>query len=206
MAARWLIALALLSALSISACSSSGPADPTQSPSAPTSSRSIPQSSPATSPSASPSYDPKVKPAVDAYLAFSAAAFVAEQNPPALGASLPAGGDFTAYAFDPIKAELLGYVTTLNRSHQAWRGTPPTPRVSVLTVDLGAAPYPTVTLSDCPTPAPTWQQYEVATGVVAQPQPGSAPPPYLITAQLIYFENHWGVSKTTHDSSRTCRV
>jgi hypothetical protein len=209
MAGRWLIALALVGALSITGCSR-GSADPTHSASAPASSRSVAPSSPATSPAssppASPSYDPQVKPAVDAYLAFSAAAFVAEQKPPALGAPLPAGGDFSTYSFDPIKGDLLGYVTTLNRNHQAWRGTPPAPRVSVLSADLGAVPHPTVTLADCPTPAPTWEQYDVTTGAVAQPQPGSAPPPYLITAQLIYYEHHWGVSKTTHDSSRTCHV
>ena len=205
MAARWLIVVALIGALTVTACSSGNPHQ-SLSPSAPTPTHSRASSDPITTGPSSPSYDPKVKPAVDAYQAFSSAAFVAEQRPPGLGAPLPEGGDFTKYSFDPIKGDLLGYVTTLNRTHQAWRGTPPTPRISVLSTDLSATPYPTITLDDCPTPAPTWEQYDVSTGAVATTQPGAAPPPYLITAQVIYYENHWGVSKIAHDSSRTCHV
>ncbi|TAM91387.1 MAG: hypothetical protein EPN43_04365, partial [Jatrophihabitans sp.] len=110
MAARWLIVVALVSALPIAACGGSGAHQP-PSPRASTPTHDSTASDPVTTPARSPSYDPKVKPAVDAYRAFSSAAFVAEEQPPGLGAPLPTGGDFTKYSFDPIKGDLLGYVT-----------------------------------------------------------------------------------------------
>jgi hypothetical protein len=206
MTARWLTTVALAGGLSISGCSG-GSANPTHSPASSVSAPRASSSSTSRSPSAtSPSYDPRAKPAVDAYMRFTTAAEKTEMHPPNLGQPLRADVDFTKYSFDPIKSAFFGYVTTLNREGQAWRGTPPTPRISVLSVDLTAKPYPTVTLWDCPTPARSWQQYDVKTGRVASTRAGLPSPPYRITAEIIFYKGRWGASKITPESSRTCAV
>jgi hypothetical protein len=154
--------------------------------------------------SSTPPVDPKITAAVNAYLAFWRATNIAQEHPPKLGAPWPNGGDFTEYSFDPIKSQFAGYITTLNRQGQAWRGTAPSARVHVQASDLTASPYPTVMVANCPTNEPSWRQIDVATGKPASTAPGAVPPPYLVTAEMIFYKGHWGADKVTPDTSRTC--
>lgn len=140
--------------------------------------------------------------AVAAYRALAAADSAAEKRP----------GDATlrktiiAYTFDPLRGQLTGYLVSLSTQGVAWRGSPPQPRVSVVSVKPTASPWPQVMLSDCPTPAPTWQEYVVKTGKVVPPAPSqvTVPPPYRIAVEVIFYQGHWGVRSTTPDTSRTC--
>lgn len=88
----------------------------------------------------------------------------------------------------------------------AWSGTAPSPRVKVVSVAAAAKPYPTVTLRDCPTAAPTWKPYNIKTHkVVPVKYPGStAPPPHAVTATVIYFKSHWMVQRTVTAVTKTC--
>lgn len=212
LAAIVLIAAVVLGALT--SCTSTGSNGGRSSPSAPTSPvdrHSSPLTSPTSSglspsPSVSSSYaDPKVAAAVAAYLAYARASQYAEQHPPKLGQVLPKDGDFTRYAFDPARGNMLNEVTHLGEAGLAFRGTPPTPRISVVGIAPDAAPYPMITLSDCPTAPPNWRVVAVTAG----PPPtvkSSAPakPPYQSTAQVIFYEKRWGVYQVTLNQSRTC--
>lgn len=75
--------------------------------------------------------------------------------------------------------------------------------MKVTAINLAAKPYPTVVLTDCPTLAPTWQEYMVKTGAVVPQQTQSVPPPYLVTVQVIQYHNHWGVQRVTPEA-KTC--
>jgi hypothetical protein len=156
--------------------------------------------------SASPpgTIDPSTQPAVDAFLQFDTAASNAQRTPWGLAATPPAEADFTKYSFDPIQHDYLIYILSLSRQGVEFRGTPDTPRIKVISTDLGAKPYATVVLSSCPTPAPTWKEYVVQTGAEVPSVAEKAPPPYLATITVIYYQNHWGVQKVTNDTSRTC--
>lgn len=209
-------AAAATAALSLTACGgghSSPPAHTTQpvtSTRAP-SSRVAPSSpskvikpsvtTPSLSRSSSPINGPATS-AVAAYRALSAADNAAEAKP----ADARLRKQIVAYAFDPLRGQLTGYLVSLSTQGVAWRGSPPQPRVSVVSVKSSASPWPQVMLSDCPTPAPTWQEYVVKTGKVVPPAPSqvTVPPPYRIAVELIFYQGHWGVRSTTPDTSRTC--
>ncbi|MBL8929326.1 MAG: hypothetical protein JNL54_04305 [Kineosporiaceae bacterium] len=155
--------------------------------------------------SATSSADAAAAPAIAAYRQFFVLGLEATRDPSRFTAEAkPGPADFRAYAFDPILGEYVAFVMGLASDKVAYRGTPPTPRISVTTVDLAATPYPRVELSNCPTPAPTWKQYSVTTGqelVTASP---SVAPPYRLAVEVIQHQGRWGVSKITADGSATC--
>jgi len=125
-------------------------------------------------------------------------------NPPKkIGDPFPRGGNFRAYSFDPAQGQLISYVFSLTEGGIEYRGTPPTSRIAVVSTDLTAKPYPTVTLTDCPTAPPTWNAYYRKTGKPTADKPGKVKPPYLVTVRVIYYEKHWGVQKLTPNTSRT---
>jgi hypothetical protein len=175
-------------------------AKPTATSSPTTSAPSSPSSSP------TPTIDPKAQPAVDAYLAYMTASNNALRNPRALGQDFAPGSDYTKYAFDPERSEFSDYIGQLSSQGLKMAGNPGRPRPTVRSIDLAAKPYPLVVLTDCPTSAAKWDAYEVKTGkdVTVPPPAGTVPPPYRTTVQVINFESHWGVSKITTDSGRTC--
>lgn len=143
--------------------------------------------------------------AVKSYENFIKAVNVTYTNPPKkIGDPFPAGGNFRRYSFDPAQAQLIAYVFSLTEGGIEYRGTPPTSRISVVTTDLAAKPYPTVTLTDCPTAPPSWNAYYRKTGKPTTDKPSKVKPPYLVTVQVIYYEKHWGVQKLTPNASRTC--
>lgn len=151
-----------------------------------------------------PSADSHAKSAMAAYLAFTKANQVALQHPPTAGNSYPKHGDFTRYSFDPLRGKEAGYILELAHDGVAWRGTPPTPRVTVVSEDLHAAPYPTVVLADCPTAPSTWTLYYVKSGQAIPARPAGAPLPHRIMVKVIYHQGHWGVMNTMPDTTRTC--
>jgi hypothetical protein len=164
---------------------------------------------PATSSPASrltPTIDPKAQPAVDAYLAYMAASNNALRKPRALGQDFAPGADYTKYSFDPERSEFSDYISQLSSQGLKMAGDPGRPRPRVRSIDLAAKPYSLVVLTDCPTPALNWDAHEVKTGknVTVPPPAGTVPPPYRTLVQVINYENHWGVSKITTDSGRTC--
>jgi len=156
--------------------------------------------------SPTPTIDPKAQPAVDAYLAYMTASNNALRKPRPLGQDFAAGTDYTKYSFDPERSEFSAFVRQLSSQGMKMAGDPGRPRPKVQSVDLAAKPSPFVVLTDCPTPAVKWDAYEVKTGkdVTVPPPSGTVPPPYRTTVQVINFEGHWGVSKITTDSGRTC--
>lgn len=139
---------------------------------------------------------------MDAYLAFDAAATAATRDPAKFMAGKDPSVDFQRYAFDPFRGQYVSYVMGLARERVAYRGTPPQPRLSVVSVDLAAKPYPKVVLSNCETPAPMWREYVIKTGKVV-PEANQVPPPYRVTIEVIYYEKHWGAYKVAIDRTKS---
>ena len=161
------------------------------------------QSSSLTSPSR-PSPDETAAGAVTAYQAFWRTAINAQRRPVAAGSDYPRDADVARFSFDPVRSAYRGFIAGLAAQGVQFRGTPPAPRVSVISVEPAAAPYPLVRLRDCQTPAPDWNEYLVATGKQVPRATPKVPPPYEITAKVIFHEGRWGVQSTTTHSSRTC--
>ena len=163
-----------------------------------------PDSSAQTLTTASQSVDPRAAAAVEAYRAFWRAAFNAQRHAVAAGGTYPAAADFARFSFDPARAIYVGYIAGLAAQGVQFRGTPPEPRVRVVSVEPGAKPYPLVMLSDCQTLTSDWNEYVTATGKRVPVASASVPPPYEITAKVVYYKGHWGLQSTTTDTSRTC--
>lgn len=200
--ARWFVVGAVaVAAVALVACTSSGAGRPSDLPTS-----SSPPSRPATAgttpaPSSPTLYiDPSVKPAVTAYLAYDKAYVQAVQHPANVALFKPV----TKYTFDPLQVRLGADLGKLQGAGIAFGGTPPTPRISMLAAHLDAKPYPSVSLSDCPTPPTHWAVYNAKTGKKLPVAPHKAKPPYLTTATVIYYAKHWGVQKTSTDYTQTC--
>jgi hypothetical protein len=163
-------------------------------------------SAPTSSPTST--IDPKAQPAVTAYMNFVAAVSEVLKNPRKSGQNYPPAADFTNYSFDPFRGQERAAVASLSEQGQFFKGDPGRPRVNVTAIESDAKPYPTVVLTDCPTPTLTWRTYDSKTGsdVTPQPPPGAQPMPYLSTIEVIYYQGHWGVSMIDADTSRTCTV
>lgn len=203
---RLAVATALVTLLVAGTACTSSKAKPTDSP---TSSASPTSSNPSTataSPttSATPTIDPQAQPAVDAYMAFDAGTSAAQQHPfNPVTSTPPTGADFTKYSFDPTTPTTLQFVGALAAAGEAYRGTPPTARITITAINLAAKPYPVVTLVNCPTLAPTWHAYLVKTGEQVPDQQTKAPPPNPIAVEVIQYQGHWGV-RTVTPEAKTC--
>jgi hypothetical protein len=156
-------------------------------------------------PTASPKpvIDPQAQPAVAAFNHYLTATFNSQMKPRHLGQAYQTAADFTKWAFDPMLGEENAYIGYLAAQGQAFRGTPPRPRLSVSQMSTTAKPYPTVVLSNCPTPSPSWVAYQVVTGKAIPYTQPKVKPPYRSEVVVIYHQRHWGVQKTTVDSSKT---
>jgi hypothetical protein len=171
----------------------------------PSVSTSGPMTSPPTS-SPTSTIDPKAQPAVDAYLAYMTASNNALRTPRALGQDFASGADYTKYSFDPERSQFSRFVHQLSSQGLKMAGDPGRPNPKVRSIDLAARPSPLVVLTDCPTPAVKWDAHDVKTGknMAVPPPAGTVPAPYATTVQVVNYRGHWGVSKITTDSSRTC--
>jgi hypothetical protein len=141
---------------------------------------------------------------VKAYESFVTAYQVSQHQPPsAPNKPYVANGNFPKYSFDPARADTVSSILFLTEGHLRYEGTPPAHRVSVTNANLGAAPYPTVTLTDCPTAPSSWRVVATS-GPPPTTRKPKVPPPYRVTAKVIFYEKHWGVSTLKVDDSRTC--
>ena len=210
---RWVLLVAAAMVAALAGCSSN---TPNPGPTAPDSqvsstgasgSSTSPKTGPATtsaSSSTSAPADPRVAAAVKAYDNFMAAYQMSQRHPPsAPNKPYVAGGNFPLFAFDPARADTVGSILFLTEGNLKYEGTPPSHRVSVTHADLAAAPYPTVTVTDCPTAPASWKVVAIA-GPPPTTKTPKVPPPYRVTAQVIFYEKHWGVSTLKVDDSRTC--
>lgn len=198
-------ALLAVALFSLAACSGNDHASKTSASAGAVSSSTRSESSATLSPgrpsgSVSASSSTQVEAAVSAYSSFSAATFAVERHP----AGNKERARLAGVSFDPARGKQLGYAVSLTSQGVAWRGSAPTPRTSVLSINLNAKPWPTVVVSDCPTPAPTWEEYVVKTGAAVPVANSGVSPPFQITADVILYQGHWGVQSTTVDRGRTC--
>lgn len=148
--------------------------------------------------------DPAAAAAVTAFTHYITATYNAQRAPRQPGQSYRAAANFPSYSFDPIRTQENAYISSLAAGGEAFRGTPPTPRVKVVRTDPQAEPYPMVVLTNCPTPAPTWVAYDTRTGEPVAYTKAKVPPPYLAIVTVILYEGHWGVQKISVDTGRTC--
>lgn len=158
------------------------------------------------SPSPTATLDPGAQPAIEAFLKLRQASFNANRRPLPSDAKYPPEADFTRYSWDPLRTELISQFADAQRLGIVFRGTPPTPRVTAARVDLEADPYPTVVLTNCDTPAPSWQAFDRTSGQPLPTASASAPSPYLTTVTLILYQGRWGAKSIEADTSRTCTV
>lgn len=169
-----------------------------------------PSSSPTTSSSSSDSPSPsrsdprraEGQAATAAYTAFATASRNAERRP----TDLARRKALAAHAIEPALTNEAASLASYAANDIAWAGTAPRPRVKVISVAPAAKPYPTVTLRDCPTAAPTWKPYNIKThNVVPVKYRGStAPPPHAVKATVIYIRSRWMVQRTVTDVKKTC--
>lgn len=196
-----------IGAVALTACTSSTGTH-TQSGPPPSSSAST-SASPTTSPSSSadpssstPTAAPQGTAALAAYTAFQTASRNAEKRP----SDLSRRKAIAAHSIEPALTNEAAGLLSYSVNDIAWLGTPPSPRAKILALQLGAAPYPTVTLRDCPTAAPSWKPYNIKTHKpVPVKFPGStAPPPHAVTATVVYYHSQWVVQKTVTEVKKTC--
>ena len=121
-----------------------------------------------------------------------AAVVTAEMHPSPLGAHWPPKADFGRWSFDPLQEKVAVYLAGLSQQGAAFRGTAPRLRLHVIKLDLSANPRPTVILSNCPTVAPTWQEYLTATGKRVPFTRPTVKPPYLVRIKMIKVDGRVG--------------
>jgi hypothetical protein len=157
-----------------------------------------------TSATSTPPVESPVGRAVSAYRRFAEAAAEAERHPRALGHGAAPSANFSRFSYDPFRTTFAEYVVSLREQGVAFRGVPSIPRVRVRSSNLNAKPYPTVHLTDCPTPSSSWQEFVVATGRVVPSTKPKVKPPYLISITMIRVGGRWGASRVSPDTSATC--
>jgi hypothetical protein len=129
--------------------------------------------------------------AVQAYLAYEAWVTHAAMDPQSPNVPALAGLASGAAYSDALQ--------NLNSS-VVWKGTPATPRVSVVSVQFSDT---VVNLSDCAGPG-TLLPYYVATGKPVPLQADSVPPPYPTAVQVVVVKGAWSVTQANTDRTRTC--
>lgn len=191
-----LVLTACTSSSGLPSPTSSNPGQPSTSGTSPAPSTSAPDPKTSSSSTTSPA---AVTAAERAYTAYLADTYAAERSPGRNHAA-----QLKAHAVDPALGTIEALLTKLQLAGIANRGTPPRPRVRVTKQDLGAHPWPVVTLVDCPTVSPSWVAYDVTTGKPVKVVPNPVKPPYAITAMVIKYKGRWMVSETTVDRKHTC--
>jgi len=195
-------ALMLTAVVALAGCTNSNGVHLEPSPS--TSSTARPTSvSPSPDPAAT--IDPRARAAVHAYESLSTAFNTAVRKPVRQGTPFPPGADIEKWSFDPFRMQSKLSIWNLAAEGIKYRGTPATAHIQVEKIDLKASPWPTVTLSNCPTGG-NWHGYNARTKAQVPEATPSVPPPYQETITVIFFQKHWGVRTLTIDTSRTCAV
>jgi hypothetical protein len=190
----WLVVATLGSLVAVAGCSSSSPPpSSSQRPASPSASSSSTSAAPTWSP---PDYG-SVTPAVQTYLAFMSAwnSVLTSTKPSTVGVDKYLTGQAKS-VFDQA---------AISDPTQAYRGTPPTSRVLVVTSKLTGT-LPQATLSDCPLASPTnpFVVYDVKTGNAVATTPPNVAAPYESTVKLFEVNNHWLITSYTTDFTKTC--
>jgi hypothetical protein len=198
---RVAVALVLVG-ICVTACTSSDHGGPTSS-SSPPGTLSAPSSL------GSSGVDPRAQAAVTAFLGYWSAWTAAFQRPYGPNGKKPTSDeDVSKYSVEPEKRNILSDVFYLATARQAWRGSPPTPRFGVLSIDLAARPLPIVMLTNCPTVG-AWRLVSARTGkaipTVAPSKPDKAKPPYGSVVKVVLYHGDWVVTQVTTDRTQTCR-
>lgn len=161
-------------------------------------------SSTATPPSTSqsstpPSYGPAA-PAVDAYLAMLRAGNAAFRDPKHASTAT-----IDKYADGAIRYVYRKSLEQARSQGIAYRGTPATPRVKVVSAATGAS-LPKVVLRDCALSSTDdpWTAYSVATGKPVPPAANKVSPPYANTITVFKTKDSWRVFTVKTDGTRTC--
>jgi hypothetical protein len=140
--------------------------------------------------------------AVTAFLSLDAAENAAFRDPAHVSSA-----DMDRYLIGSAQQVFDAALFNEKRAGRAYRGTPPTQRIRVVSTNMKAEPK-AVVLSSCPLAATTdpYTEYVVATGKAVPPSltPG-VPPPYGKTIKVIELSGQWRVSTFTTDGSKTCK-
>lgn len=168
---------------------SSGPSTPPTTATSPSTSQS----------STSPSYG-SAAPAVDAYLAMLRAGNAAFRDPKHASTAT-----INKYADGAIRYVYRQSLAQARRQGIAYRGTPATPRVRIVSAATGAS-LPKVVLRDCALSSSDdpWTAYSVATGKPVAPAANKVPPPYANTITVFKTKDTWRVFTVKTDGTRTC--
>jgi hypothetical protein len=149
--------------------------------------------------------DPRASAAVSTYAAFNRTLHHALRHPEGMvGSTYPDASDFVRYSADPVQSQYASFISILNRTHHAFRGTPPKSNVTVTSIDLKATPYPLITLSDCQTDRDTWRAYDVRKNTMNPQLTPSVPAPYGITVTVAYVLQRWKVETIKPDPAGMC--
>jgi hypothetical protein len=148
--------------------------------------------------------EPQAKGAVQAYEAFNLAVIEAQRKPIPPQGVYPKPANFALYSFDPIASEFQTVVRKLSLDKQEFRGPPPTSNIRLSSIDPDAAPWPTVTLSDCQTGREDWKVFDTRTNKPVADQRPRIESPYGMVVTVIFNREHWGVNAIRMDPSRKC--
>lgn len=148
--------------------------------------------------------DARVLAAVHTYEAFNRTLAEAQRHPVAVGRSYPTEANFSRYSFDPLRAENESAISELSLRKRAYRGTPPTSDIRVTSIDLGAEPSPTVTLSDCRAGRARWRPYDTRTNKVVAGREERTSSRLGLTVRVIFYHQRWGVQTIEPDPNRAC--
>lgn len=146
-----------------------------------------------------PSYG-NAQPAVDAYLAMLQAGYAAFRDPTHANTTT-----IDKYADGDIRYVYRQTLEQARKAGIAYRGTPATPRVTVVSVAAGSLPK--VVLRDCALSSTSdpWIAYSVESGKpVPTPTPAVAPP-YANTISVFKTQGSWRVFTVKTDGTRTCQ-
>ena len=158
-----------------------------------------------TSASPTPTMNPEVQKAVDAYLAFAAAANRAQEDPVGKGGKLPEAANFALWSYDPARSQTLVFVHVLDAYNAEYRGDAPESHVQVVEVKLATNPYPIVELSDCRVPRGSYVPYNRKTGKRLRLTGGAdLGEPFLADIETIKVQGRWGVRSVDVQQEGTC--
>ena len=203
---RWVTPCLITSALLLTAgCTSSGSSDPTTTSNSPVSATAVKSTPPPAtvtrSSSPAPGEDRHAIAANAAYLSFVKSSDAAERSP----ARRAGSRSLANYAIDPALGTAQSQLIDFGVHGIEWRGTPPSSRTRVTTVDYGAQPYPTVSLVDCPTVSDTWRPYAVSTGKPLKLVTPKVAPPWATAVTVVLYKSRWMVRTANTDMTRTCQ-
>lgn len=140
------------------------------------------------------------RPAVDAYRAMLTAGNAAFRDPKHTNTAT-----IDKYADGEIRYIYRQSLKQARRQGIAYRGTPATPRVTVVSAATGAS-LPKVVLRDCALSSTDdpWTAYSLATGKAVSAATSKVPPPYANTITVYKTKDRWRVFTVKTDGTRTC--